>query len=60
MLVVAVFEGFHEVPADVGEAGDELGSGVGFGMHLVGSVAVELDVSAKVSAEGLSERGVFR
>ncbi len=39
----------------MGEAGDEPCSGVGFGVRLVGSVAVALDVSAKVRAEGFDE-----
>ena len=55
VLVGGDVEGFGEVAPDVGEAGDEPGSGIGLGVRLVGSVAVTLDVSAKVSAEGFDE-----
>ncbi len=55
VLVGAGFEGFNEVAPDVGEAGDEAGLRVGFGVGFVNPVAVALDVSAKVRAEGFDE-----
>ncbi len=55
MLVRADGKDFGEIAPDVGEAGDELGSGVGFCVPFVGSVAVALNVSAICFADGFDE-----
>ena len=46
---------FHEVPADVCEAGEQLHERVGFGVGFVNHVAVALDVSGEISADGLDQ-----